>query len=127
MRLLLDTNALIWWLQDDRKLGPKARSLISSGSNQVMTSIVSLWEITIKWRVGKLAEPGSVFAALMEEQGIALLNLKAEHLAALENLAFHHRDPYDHIIIAQAKVERMPIITSDAQMHAYGVPCIGVD
>ncbi len=126
MRLLLDTNALIWWLTDDPKLGRRARALISDPENTVATSIVSLWEISIKWRVNKMDQPGSHFAALLEEQRIAILPVETAHLAALEELPFHHGDPYDHMVLAQAKVEGAAIITSDRRMADSDIPCISV-
>lgn len=126
MRLLLDTNALIWWLTDNPKLGPKARHLIASPQNEIATSIVSLWEISIKWRVGKMDRRGTDFGILLEQQDIELLQITQDHLAALEVLPFHHGDPYDHLILAQAKVEGARIITSDRQMSAYDIPCIGI-
>lgn len=124
---MLDTNALIWWLRDDPALGPRARSLISSPSNIVLVSIASPWEMSIKARIGKLDMCGSDAVARIADEKMQLIQLSAEHLLTLETLPMHHRDPFDHLIIAQAKVEGVPIITSDAQMTAYGVPCIGVD
>ena len=126
MRLLLDTNALIWWLTDQPKLGHRGRALIADCENSVMTSIVSLWEISIKWRVGKMTQPGTFFARLLREQGIACLPITNDHLAALEELPFHHGDPYDHMILAQAKVEGATLMTSDRILAAYDIPCIGV-
>ncbi|AMG75314.1 type II toxin-antitoxin system VapC family toxin [Sphingopyxis granuli] len=124
MRLLLDTHALIWWLEDSPHLGPVSRALIADADNDVLVSIVSLWEITIKWRVGKLAQSGSHFAELLDDQRIDLLPVTAEHIRALDTLAFHHGDPFDHLILAQAERERLMVVTSDRQMALYGVPCI---
>jgi PIN domain nuclease of toxin-antitoxin system len=124
VKILLDTNALIWWLTDDPKLGGKARSILADGRHDVMVSIVSLWELTIKWRVGKLEHQGSVFAQLLDEEGIKLLPIRPAHFAVLEELPMQHKDPFDHMILAQAKMEGARIITSDAAMLGYGVPCI---
>jgi PIN domain nuclease of toxin-antitoxin system len=124
MKLMLDTNALIWWLKDDPKLGSKARSMLADGRHDLMTSIVSLWELTIKWRIGKLEHQGSVFAELLEDEGITLLSIQPELFAVLENLPMSHRDPFDHMILAQAKMAGARIMTSDAAMLDYGVPCI---
>lgn len=126
MKLLLDTNALIWWLEDSPRLGPRARALIADADNVMLASIVSLWEIAVKWRVGKMHLPATRFADLLADQNVSLLGLEQQHIAAVESLAFHHGDPFDHIILAQAKVEGARIITSDRIMTAYGVPCIGV-
>ncbi|PKQ00681.1 MAG: PIN domain nuclease [Alphaproteobacteria bacterium HGW-Alphaproteobacteria-13] len=124
MRLLLDTHALIWWLEDSPRLGPVSRALIADADNDVLVSIVSLWEITIKWRVGKLEQPGSHFGDLLDDQRIGQLPVTADHVRALDTLAFHHGDPFDHLILAQAETERLTVVTSDRQMALYGVPCI---
>ncbi|MEQ1510797.1 MAG: type II toxin-antitoxin system VapC family toxin [Sphingopyxis sp.] len=127
MKLLLDTNALIWWLRDDPRLGPRVKQLIADEESKILVSIVSLWEISMKWRVGKLEYAGSTFLEALEAEEIEPLAIATDHLLALETLGMHHKDPFDHLIIAQAKVERAIIITSDREMAAYGVPCIGVD
>jgi PIN domain nuclease of toxin-antitoxin system len=124
MKLLLDTNALIWWLRDDTRLGPRAKHLIADEESEILVSMISIWEVTMKWRVGKMEHVGSDFVAELESEQIALLGIKTDHLLALEKLASHHKDPFDHLIIAQAKVEGARIITSDREMTLYGVPCI---
>lgn len=124
MRLLLDTHALIWWLEDSPRLGPVSRALIADADNDVLVSIVSLWEITIKWRVGKLEQSGSHFGDLLDDQRIDLLPVTADHIRALDMLAFHHGDPFDHLILAQAEKERLTVVTSDPQMALYGIPCL---
>ncbi len=124
MRFLLDTHALIWWLEDAPRLGPVAKALIADSANETLTSVVSLWEITVKWRVGKLAKSGSYFGALLCEQQIELLSISADDIRALEELPLHHSDPFDHLILAQAQQAKLTLITSDRQMSAYGIPCI---
>ncbi len=123
MRLLLDTNALIWWLQDDAKLGPKSRALIAGGNLEVLVSIVSCWEVTMKWRAGKMGFSGTYLLDQLSGDDLTLVNIKQEHLLALETLEMHHKDPFDHLILAQAKVEGAAIITSDREMSLYGVKC----
>lgn len=127
MKLMLDTNVVLWWFQDNPRLGPRARAMIASGSNDVLVSIASPWEISVKYRTGKLAEMGSVFLRAIGEQGFELLNPTIAHLTALEMLPSFHRDPFDHLILAQAQVEGASIMTADAVMPRYGVPCIGVN
>lgn len=124
MRFLLDTNALIWWLEDSPRLGPVAKALISDSANETLTSVVSLWEITVKWRVGKLERSGSYFGALLRDQQIELLSITSEDIRTLEELPLHHGDPFDHLILAQAQSAKLALITSDRQMSAYGIPCI---
>lgn len=125
MRLLLDTNALIWWLEDHPRLGQKARAIIADAGTEVMASVVSLWEIAIKWRVREMHAPATAFADLLAEQNVALLGVESAHLRSLEELPFHHGDPFDHMILAQAKVEGATVMTSDRQFVAYGIACIG--
>ncbi len=124
MKILLDTNALIWWLRDDPKLGPKAKQIIADKDSEVLVSVISLWEVSMKWRVGKMEYAGSAFLEDLEAEEIYPLGISTEHLLALENMGFHHKDPFDHLILAQAKVEGATVITSDHAMTAYGVSCI---
>jgi PIN domain nuclease of toxin-antitoxin system len=124
MKLLLDTNALIWWMDDEPMLGSAARRLIADPANMVLGTVVSLWEITMKWRIGKFPRPGSTYGEFLAEEGCGLIGIAMEHVAALEGLLLVHKDPFDHLILAQAKVEGARILTSDRDMVAYGIPCI---
>lgn len=126
MKLLLDTNALIWWMEDNPSLGPRARQLIADLRNEVLVSIASPWEISIKHRIDKMEQRGSAILEALAEEKFTVLGITVGHLQALEALPRHHRDPFDHIILAQAKVEGARIVTSDRIMTAYGIPCIGV-
>ncbi len=127
MKLLLDTNALIWWLEDNRKLGSRARGRLADPRTVSMVTIVSLWEMTMKFRAGKLKQPGSALLSRLAEQQVELLDLRVEHLCALDDIAQFHDDPFDHLILAQAKVEKATLLTSDDKMRAYGVPCMDTD
>lgn len=124
MRLMLDTHVLLWWLQDNPRLGHKARALIADPDHELMVSFASPWEISVKHRIGKMQESGADVMASLDGQGIAVLDLEPEHLRVLEAMPLIHRDPFDHLIIAQALAERCTIITDDAQFSAYGVPCL---
>jgi PIN domain nuclease of toxin-antitoxin system len=124
MKLLLDTNALIWWMDDEPMLGSAARRLIADPANVVLGTVVSLLEITMKWRIGKFHRHGSVYGEFLAEEGFGLIGIAMEHVAALEGLPLVHKDPFDHLILAQAKVEGALILTSDRDMAAYGIPCI---
>ncbi len=126
MKILLDTNALIWWMEDNPMLGSKARALLANPANIIVASVVSIWEITMKRRVGKHPQPGASYAEFLATEGIGLLPVTAEHIGAVESLAFHHRDPFDHLILAQAIVERAAVMTGDAAMINYGVRCLSV-
>ena len=120
MRLLLDTSALIWWFDDDRSLGPKARAAIADPHNEVFVSSLTFAEIAIKQGVGKLAGP-FISDELLAEQGMSVLPLTARHGRKVIELPLHHRDPFDRLLIAQAFEEGLTIVTSGASFRPYGV------
>jgi len=124
MKYLLDTHTLLWFLQGDKKLSDKARQLIDSPRNSQFLSIVSLWEIALKVSLGKLVLD-KPFERLFPEQlhfnRIQILNITVDSLIKLTTLPFHHRDPFDRLIIAQALVEEFPIIGADTAFDAYGI------
>ena len=124
MKYLLDTHTLLWFLQGDKKLSDKARQLIDSPRNSKFLSIVSLWEIAVKVSLGKLVLDKS-FERLFPEQlhfnRIQILDITVDSLTKLTTLPFHHRDPFDRLIIAQALVEELPIIGADTIFDAYGI------
>ncbi len=120
MRLLLDTNALIWSLAHHERLSPGASSAIEDPGNDVFVSVVSAWEIEIKTAKGKLHQPTDLRAAL-GAQGFAPLNLEMKHVLAVESLPRHHRDPFDRILVAQAQVEGLTLVTSDREIRHYPV------
>jgi PIN domain nuclease of toxin-antitoxin system len=123
MKLLLDTNALIWWMDDEPMLGSKSRQLIAHPGHVIYVSVVSLWEITLKWRIGKYPLPGSAYQKFLAEERVDLMEVSSSHVVAVEGLAMHHKDPFDHLLLAQAKVEGASIITSDREMADYGIKC----
>ena len=122
MRLLLDTHALLWWLMDDEQLGTQARNLIADPGNDVLVSAVSLWEIVVKVRTGKLAADIAQISRTIEQEGLIQLNIGAAHLVTLGRLPLHpdHRDPFDHLLIAQAMAEDAAFVSADrhASRHA---------
>ena len=131
MKLLLDTHILIWALADDPKLPQKARELILNESNELYASVVSLWEVTIKHTLhpGELSYSGKDFYDACARAGFELLPVKAEHILVVESLhrnenAPPHKDPFDRLLIAQAKNEDMTFVTHDALLPGYGEPCI---
>ncbi len=121
MRLLLDTHAFLWFIDDDPRLSAKAKSLIESDAD-LLLSAASLWEIAIKVSLGKLtlAQP---FASFLPEQltknAVEILPISLAHLGAVAALPFHHRDPFDRLLIAQAMVEQTAIVSADASFDAY--------
>jgi PIN domain nuclease of toxin-antitoxin system len=116
MNLLLDTHTFLWFINDDEALSPVAKTLIEVGDNDVFLSIASLWEMAIKVSLGKLSVPAP-FAEFMSDQvrenNIQSPGITPEHTGVVATLPFHHRDPFDRLIVAQAIVEKMPIVGKD--------------
>ena len=126
--MLLDTHALIWLLTDDRRLGSTAREAVLNPANEVFVSIVSLWEMAVKIRIGKLTavDLDEVFRAVIEH-GLNLLSLELPHLSEMLRLPRHaeHRDPFDHQLVAQALVENLIFVTNDHNARRYDVQLLG--
>ena len=123
MRLLLDTHALIWWLLGDPGLSRNARAGIADNDNAVFISAVSAWEISTKYRIGKLPA-AAIFAAdgagAAESQGFDELPINLHHGQLAGSLPGPHRDPFDRMLIAQARAERLALLTRDRAIIAYG-------
>ncbi|MFH1859672.1 MAG: type II toxin-antitoxin system VapC family toxin [bacterium] len=124
MKLLLDTHSFLWFIGGNSKLSSTARTTLEDTFNQLFLSVASLWEMAIKVSLGKLIilQP---FEILIPHQlklnGIKLLEIKVQHVAIVSKLPFHHRDPFDRLLIAQAIAEQMPIISTDTIFDAYTV------
>ena len=124
MRLLLDTHALLWFLADDPKLSSAAKSAIGDPANERWLSPISLLEIAIKVRIGKLAlhAPfGGLFPAHLTLNRIQLVPLAIAHIEPLATLPLHHRDPFDRLLAATALVEGLHIVSADAVFDSYGL------
>lgn len=121
MRLLLDTNALIWWLEGSRRLSRPAIDAIDDVANEVHVSAASAWEISTKARLGKLRFTGSLVARL-EKYDVRPLAVTVEHGWAAGTLPPVHRDPFDRILVAQAQLEELIVVTGDPVFARYGVP-----
>ena len=124
MRLLLDTHTFLWFLEDSAQLSSMAKALIEDGGNDVYISIGSLWEMAIKISLGKLSvsQPFEIFIPeQLTANDMTLLPIAVEHTVALITLPFHHRDPFDRLLIAQSLVTSMPIVGADTAFDAYGV------
>lgn len=127
MNLLLDTNALLWVLNNSPRLGQAARDAISDPLNRVFVSAVSAWEIAIKVALKKLHAPPDLAGWLpqdMANRRFDLLPVEFHHALAVEHLPFYHRDPFDRLLIAQAMIEDLTIITGDSEFEAYAVRVI---
>ncbi len=118
MKILIDTNVLIWWLRSDQQLKAEAIKLLEN--NPVYVSIVSCWEIFIKMQTKKLRMPVNLDEGL-EDSDFGLIPLKLDHLNTLEKLDMYHKDPFDRVIIAQAIHENLTIMTSDKIFKKYPV------
>ncbi len=124
MKLLLDTHALLWFALDDPQLSRAADALIKDPGNEVWVSPASYWEIAIKMSVGKysLTVPHQVFfEGAIADNGFTILPIEPRHSAAVVTLPHHHRDPFDRMVIAQAIVEAMAVVGTDAAFDAYPV------
>ena len=127
MKLLLDTHVFLWWVSDAPELSDAARTAISDPGNTCYLSMASCWELSIKSCIGKLKlkKPVERFVSeQMQQNGFLLLNIELRHVAKVESLALHHRDPFDRLLVTQAKTERMTLVTADAILSDYGIRCI---
>jgi PIN domain nuclease of toxin-antitoxin system len=124
VRLLLDTHAFLWFLLDDPQLSATAQVVIQDPLNNVEVSPASYWEIAIKIRLGKYALP-EPYQAFMEreiaENDFRILPIEPKHTALLTTMPLHHKDPFDRLLVAQASVEGIPMVSADTQLDAYGV------
>jgi PIN domain nuclease of toxin-antitoxin system len=120
MRLLLDTNAFLWWRDASPRLSKRVGDLIRDPANQIAVSIASFWEIAIKRSLGKLGYLED-FEEVMAEEDFHLLAVAYTHLRALERLPPHHGDPFDRLLISQSISEGTPIATSDRAFAQYDV------
>ncbi len=123
MRLLLDSDALIWHVLDDARLGPVPTAAIEAPDAEALVSVASLWEIAIKSAIGKLRVPGDL-PARIEGLGFELLPITTAHAWQLRSLPHHHRDPFDRLLIAQAQLERLAIVSADDVFADYGVEVV---
>jgi PIN domain nuclease of toxin-antitoxin system len=123
MGVLADTRVLLWWLADDPALSTPVREAITDPRNQVLVSSISLAEISLQASIGKLEAPMGIGETLAAE-GFDHLPFTAEHAEALRDLPWHHRDPFDRMLVAQARSEGLVMATADARLRAYGIPLV---
>jgi len=127
MRILLDTHCWLWWISTPEKLDPRAQQLITDSQNKVFFSAASSWEIAIKYALGKLPlpkAPEEFIPPRLTRDAITPLHIKHTHALHVATLPLHHRDPFDRLLISQAQMERLSIITVDRQFEAYEVELI---
>ena len=122
MRLLLDTHAFLWFIHDEPELSNEARDLIEDGGNEIWLSVVSCWEIAIKFKIGKLnlTEPFEVLIPReIATNAFQILDINYAHTEKTIQLDLYHRDPFDRLLIAQSLVEQMPLISNETLFDQY--------
>lgn len=127
MKILLDTNVFLWFISGSERLSIDVRDKIADLENQLVLSSASLWEIAIKVSIGKLEllEPYSqLIPQQLEENDINILPIELSHLSTVVGLPFHHRDPFDRLIIAQALTEDLPVVSADSVFSQYAIKLI---
>ena len=125
--ILLDTHALIWWLDDDTRLSRAARAAIADPENLVYVSAASAWEMATKVRLGKLRDPDGVVPRLsqvLRDRALTALPVTVDHAVAAGGFSGPHGDPFDRMIIAQSRIEGLPVVTIDPIFTRYAVPVI---
>ncbi len=124
MRVLLDTRAFLWWVEDAPALSKRARTAIANPANECLFSLASCWEMAIKISLGKLRLPGAIERFIPEQlaaNAFRQLEIDFRHVARVATLPFHHRDPFGRLIAAQALEERCAIVSADPMFRKYGV------
>ena len=127
MRLLLDAHTILWFAAGDPQLSAGARTVIEDTSNRPVVSIASVWEMAIKVSLGKLGlgmDLATFVQGHITGNGIELLSITPAHIAGIISLPFHHRDPFDRLLIAQALAEGIPIVGCDSHFASYGVTLV---
>jgi PIN domain nuclease of toxin-antitoxin system len=123
---LLDTHAFLWFAAGDRRLSARARAAMEADDAVLHISAASVWEMAIKISLGRLTLPDRVDVYLRDkmDEGYRVLPITWAHAAAVETLPFHHRDPFDRLLVAHARAERWPVVTRDRIFRRYGVDVI---
>ena len=124
MRILLDTQAWLWMVSDPDRLSRRARRLVQRSDSELFVSAATAWEIAIKWGVGKLtlpADPVEYVRSRITQTGVTPLAIRHEHATQVARLPPHHRDPFDRLLIAQATVEDLVLLTGDRQIEPYDI------
>lgn len=127
MRVLLDTSCWLWMVAASSRLGPRASGILTDTGNELLLSAVTSWEIAIKYGIGKLPlpePPEQYIPSRMDATGVTPLRVEHSHALAVSRLPLRHRDPFDRLLIAQAALEGVPVMTSDSAFDGYGVDVI---
>jgi len=124
MKILLDTHTFIWAATWDERLSETAKTLFLNQNNELYLSTASIWEMAIKTSIGKLMLQQPIEQIINEQvqtNGLQVLNIESAHALGVASLAWHHRDPFDRLLVSQSKLEHMPILGCDSIMDAYGI------
>ena len=127
MRYLLDTHCFLWWLASPERLSAEAVAIIGDRDNDILVSVASSWEIAIKYALGKLplpTPPEEYIPSRLQRCGFGTLHIEHAHALRVATLPLHHRDPFDRMLVAQAQVDGLPIITVDRRFAAYTVEVV---
>ena len=123
-RVLLDAHTLIWAISNPERLSPLAARIITDPPTQCLVSVATLWELAIKQSIGKLqlAQPViSLFESSKDQLNASMLPITAAHISTVATLPFHHKDPFDRMIVAQSMVESVPLVSADSALDMYGL------
>ncbi len=118
--MLIDTQIFIWWMEKNNRLSAKIKFILEDPQEQIFLSLVSIWEIVIKKSIKKLKTPADVEGGI-EKSGLEVMPIDLSHVLHLEYLPLHHKDPFDRLLISQAQVEKVTIITADPLFRRYDV------
>jgi PIN domain nuclease of toxin-antitoxin system len=122
VKVLLDTHCLLWMIAEPERLGKKARKILDDAATELYLSAASVFEISIKYSLGKLAlpaRPRDYLPPLLDRMNVRELPISSHHAYKVADLPWHHRDPFDRLIVAQSMVERVPVMTADVQIIRY--------
>jgi len=124
MRILLDTHAFLWWITDDQRMSPRATEVIADGRNDLLFSAASGWEIAIKAGLGRIKLPSPMDRFLIEQlrkNRMEMLPIQMAHALHVHTLPRRHRDPFDRMLVSQAQLEKLPILSGDREIARYDV------
>ena len=127
MKVLLDTHTFLWWITDDPKLSLRVRGMISDRENEIFISAATGWEIAIKSQIGRLKLPDEPQRFILEQlriNGMKSLAIEMRHALHVSTLPAYHQDPFDRILIAQAQIEDLPVLSADPELGKYKVTII---
>lgn len=119
-RFLIDTQIFLWWLDDNPKLSDEIKNLLRNPKNEVFLSVISVWEILIKKELKKLKIPSDL-NTVIEKCGFDILSIELSHVFGIDKLPFHHKDPFDRMLVSQASEEQMTLISADKKIRKYQI------